>query len=255
MDYLYQFDTTIVGNIFATARFLGDLSEAITLEKDRVREYFAIVEMHETSLTPDSFAEGLSGYDTVLLPDAGIFLAPSAAAALEDYINTEPVEGTDLRFFTRIDFPDKKKGDERHTKKRESFVLYSDYAEEPVAALRNFACSIPLSGVPEGFSQDEHDQFLEGKKALDVFARFRFSPRTAGIPGERVHRVFRAAFQGCNRHGPFGNQKPCASKSWVKIPFHLTGTRSLKSFPRTRNSARSKKLIFQKVISRRYPRI
>lgn len=173
--YLYQFDTTVVGNIFATARFLGDLSEAITLEKDRVREYFAIVEMHETAITPDSFAEGLSGYDTVLLPDAGIFVAQSAAAALADYIITESVEGTDLRVFTRIAFPDKKKADERHTKKRESLVLYSDYAEEPIAALRNFACSIPVSGLPEGFSQEERDQFLEGKKALDVFARFRFS--------------------------------------------------------------------------------
>jgi len=173
--YLYQFDTDVVGSVFATARFLGDLSDAFYAERDRVREYFAVVERREEPCHPEALAESFASYDTVILPDAGIFLEREASLALSDYIHAEAIEGTKLLGFAGVTFPDKKKGDERHQRKSPAHVLFSDYARDPISALKNLACAIPMPALPPEFSQEERDQFAEGKKALDVFARFRFS--------------------------------------------------------------------------------
>lgn len=181
--FLYSFDTRVVGNVFASARCIGDLVALLEQHKDRIREYFVLVDYLEKPVTTDAFVEGLSVYDTVIFPDKGLFITKPALSSLDEFIRTEPLEKTQLALCTGLRYPDQKKAAERHGKKPVAPMLYTDYAFDPVMSLRNLACIFPDLPIPQDFTPEDTALFTEGKKALAVYARFRFS---LGQPEYRI---------------------------------------------------------------------
>jgi tetratricopeptide (TPR) repeat protein len=173
--WVYRFDESEVGSTFACARFVGDCIEAFERDKDRLSEYFATIEHTEANASPETFVESLSRFDTVILPDGGIFVSPDRLGPIAGYLRTEPIPAPGIVKIAGLTVPGLAREPSASEGGRNEVRLYADFSGDPVATLRNIASSFGLKSLPDGFGKEERERFDEGRKALEVFARFRFS--------------------------------------------------------------------------------
>lgn len=99
---LYQFDSSSVGYAFSASRVLADLDALLNENRERIREYFTLVDFLKNTISPETFQECLSRFDTVVTPDEGILLTDSALECLSPYLTAKALPETGLSVFSGL---------------------------------------------------------------------------------------------------------------------------------------------------------
>ncbi len=190
---LYQFDSSSVGFAFSASRVISDLYALLQDNRERIREYFTIVDFLKTRISPETFQECLSRFDTVVIPDEGILITDAALECLSPYVDADGLEGTGLSVFSGL-----RKGPEAVTdaasgttpsdavtdahsdappsapasrRGRPVLSLYPERGGDIVTMTRNLVAS-----VPESLTEADGDLLPDGNSyALDMHALCRFS--------------------------------------------------------------------------------
>jgi len=174
--HLYCLDDASVGCAFSSARVISCLNALLEENRFRLREYFILAESLPNAVSGDAFCERLENWASVITPDEAILLTASAAADLEAYITAEPLPDTPFVRYTGL-LREEEKAESVPESAAISFNLYTDTASDPLFLFRNLVCTIPAPDTSRIFSDEEQRLFAETRFALDMFARFRFSPR------------------------------------------------------------------------------
>lgn len=168
---LYTFDHASAGFAFSASRVLDDLQSVLAEMRERIREYFILVESSSDLLTPDTFRERLHEYDAVITPDETILLTPGALSLLSSYISTIPLPGTSLAQYTGATIQEHTPAEKESAPEDIHLVLYTAYPSDPVKLLRDMlaaAGTIDISLLE--LSAGNGERF-----AVDAYSWYRYS--------------------------------------------------------------------------------
>ncbi len=172
---LYQFDSSSVGFAFSASRVLADLSDLLRENRERIREYFVIVDFLKTRISPETFQECLSRFDTVVTSDEGILLTDTALECLSPYIEAGAVPDAALNVFAGLRAGADSQSVAAPTSRpgRPVLCLYPERGGDIVAMMRNLVAS-----VPEALTESDGELLPDDNaNALDMHALCRFSDR------------------------------------------------------------------------------
>ena len=173
--FLYQFDNSSIGFAFASARAIGYLQKLLEQNRNRIREYFILVDYSEKDIPVDNFRERLSVYENIITPDEGILVTESARECLQSYIDSVRLPETSLYMYSGLSFAENTDQGQKSAEMPIVPVLYTAYADDPVSALINLICTLPYKEPPQGLTEEESSLYAESRNALEVYKRFRFS--------------------------------------------------------------------------------
>ncbi len=178
---LYSFDHASAGFAFSASRVIDDVRVLLADMRERIREYFILVDSSDTPLNPDAFRERLHEYDAMVTPDESILLTPEACSLLSSYVASIPLEGTSLSQYTGIanalyseNVPDLGEEGPR-------LFLYTDYPGEPVKLLRDMLAAAGETELSPGVTDPQGEQ-----SAVESYCWYRYSENQSDYRTEAV---------------------------------------------------------------------
>lgn len=170
---LYAFDHSSAGFAFSASRVIQDLYMLLTDMRERIREYFILVDSSPELLSPDTFRERLHEYDAVITPDETLLITSGALSLLSSYIDTVPLEGTSLVQFAGVSMREDTVEEPESAPKDLPLVLYTAYPADPVKLVRDMlaAAGTNDSSVLE-LSAGNGERF-----AVEAYSWYRFSQK------------------------------------------------------------------------------
>lgn len=175
---LFQFDGASVGSEFSSSRVISDLSGLLEKNTNRIREYLVLVDYTEKAVQSDFFIDKIAQLDTVIIPDSGILMTSAAATHLAPYIVSEALPDTPLFNYCNLNFT--QNTDVSKVKVHEKTIelsLFTDFVTDPISVFLNLIRLFPLHSESSFSTDEEKSLFAETQSALDMYARFRFSPQ------------------------------------------------------------------------------
>ncbi|HQL34271.1 MAG TPA: hypothetical protein PK969_13535, partial [Treponemataceae bacterium] len=60
--FLYRFDTDSIGYVFSASRVIADLQQLLVSFRERIQNYFILVDAPSESLLPEAFIDSIADY-------------------------------------------------------------------------------------------------------------------------------------------------------------------------------------------------
>lgn len=172
--FLYRFDTDSIGYVFSASRVIADLQQLLVSFRERIQNYFILVDAPSESLLPEAFIDSIADYRNNMYPEEGILITTAAAALLRHYCSTVQVQGTSLSFFTGVrslmyaEPPAPVSGDKNR------YSLFISEKSDPVRAILDLV--LGFEPLPAGsLLPREYDSYEATAKALSMYRKYRFS--------------------------------------------------------------------------------
>ncbi len=179
---LYTFDHASAGFAFSASRVIEDLRILLADMRERIREYFVLVDSTPDRLNPDAFRERLREYDAVIIPDETILLTPESLSLLSSYIASVPLNGTSLVQYTGTSINENAVAAPESVRETQPLVIYTDYHADPVKLLRDMlAAGGAIDTSLLELSTGNGERF-----AVDAYSWYRFSPEQDDYRKEAV---------------------------------------------------------------------
>lgn len=163
---IYCFDEKSVGFAFATSRVIGDLQHILDHERERIREYFILVDRIPDTDSCEQAIDAAGKFLCTPLPDEGVLISEGAVQLLDSYINTVSITGTLLRACTGSKLiPYSTDGSDKSDTAGDFFCLFPTDPDDMISPLIDF---LDQSRFPQPESPS--------RQAIRMFQSNRFSP-------------------------------------------------------------------------------
>ena len=217
---VYTFDRKSAGFAFSASRVIDETRMLLGELRERIREYFILVDASDDPVEPEGFKERLQEYTSVILPDESILFTPTALEHLGAYVTTVALEGTRLEQYsgqkiTEYTIPEQETGDALIP-----LVLYTDTAEDPVKLLRDMLATAPDIEVQTLLDEESLAAYRENTAAKEVYSWFRFEKNQPEYRRDAVLSLFSQQLYALNRVS--GNPVPVRLAGRKPLPAECT---------------------------------
>ncbi|HHU35898.1 MAG TPA: hypothetical protein GXZ47_01575 [Treponema sp.] len=187
---LYNFEETSIGFAFSASRVIDELRGLLDELRERIREYYILVDATEERMNPDAFKERLYQYRSIITPDEGILFTANALEFLRPYVSTVPLKGTGLELYSGpriIEYAVYKQDP------ADQYVLsvYANSGTDIIKILWDMLSRAPETDVQTFLTDEALVAFEENKPALNAYSWFRFSTEHPDYLREAVLDFFK----------------------------------------------------------------